>query len=65
MAYAGAGNGDGLVVMTNGDNGGPLAGAVVRAVAADYKWPSKQSTLRQAVALSEADQDKIAGRYVA
>lgn len=63
--FAYAANGDGVVVMTNGANGGPLAAAVVHAVAAEYKWPSKQPKLRAAVALPAADQEKLAGRYTA
>ena len=63
FAYAVA-NGDGVVVMTNGANGATLAGSVVRAVAAEYKWPSEQPQLRAAVALPQAAQEKLAGRYV-
>lgn len=67
FAYAGAdnGGGDGVVVMTNSANGGELAGAIVRAVAFEYKWPSRQPRLREAIALPEAAQDKLVGRYVA
>src|SRR6188768_826951 len=31
-------NGDGFVVMTNGDNGGPLMDEVQRTVALEYHW---------------------------
>ncbi|MFC5461411.1 serine hydrolase domain-containing protein [Massilia niabensis] len=66
FAYAGADKGgDGVVVMTNSANGGELAGAIVRAVAFEYKWPSRQPRLREAIALPEAAQDKLVGRYVA
>ena len=65
FAYAGSGKegGDGVVVMTNGANGGALAGAIARAVAFEYKWPTYQVKLREAVALPAAEQEKLAGRY--
>ena len=65
FAYAGAGKGDGVVVMTNGANGATLADSIVRAVSAEYKWPSKQPRTRAAVTLPDADQEKLAGRYAA
>ena len=33
-------SGNGAVVMTNGDGGGQLGGEFVKAVAAEYQWPS-------------------------
>lgn len=65
FAYAGSGKegGDGVVVMTNGANGGALAGAIARAVAFEYKWPTYQVKLREAIALPAAEQEKLAGRY--
>jgi CubicO group peptidase (beta-lactamase class C family) len=35
-------NGDGLVIMTNGDNGGELASEIQRSVAREYNWPDFQ-----------------------
>jgi len=32
-------NGDGAVIMTNGDRGGQLANEIVRSIAAEYDWP--------------------------
>jgi CubicO group peptidase (beta-lactamase class C family) len=32
-------NGDGAVIMTNSDNGGRLAGEILRNIAYEYKWP--------------------------
>ncbi len=32
-------NGDGVAIMTNGDNGGRLAAELVRTVALEYHWP--------------------------
>ena len=60
FAYA---QGDGAVVMTNGDNGGELASAVLRALAHEYKWPSQRTVMRKAIALPLAAQEAIAGRY--
>jgi CubicO group peptidase (beta-lactamase class C family) len=62
--FAYARHGDGAVVMTNGANGGELANSVLRALAAEYKWPSQQPTVRKAVALELAAQEKLAGRYL-
>jgi CubicO group peptidase (beta-lactamase class C family) len=35
-------NGDGVVIMTNSDNGGELASEIQRSVAREYKWPDFQ-----------------------
>lgn len=32
-------NGDGAVIMTNGDQGGQLANEIMRSIAAEYDWP--------------------------
>ncbi len=32
-------SGDGAVIMTNSDNGGQLAGEILRTIAYEYKWP--------------------------
>lgn len=34
--------GDGVVIMTNGDNGGQLASEILRSVAREYAWPDFQ-----------------------
>ena len=39
MAYN---EGDGVVIMTNGDNGGQLATEILRSVAYEYGWPDFQ-----------------------
>jgi CubicO group peptidase (beta-lactamase class C family) len=39
MAYN---DGDGVVIMTNGDNGGQLASEILRSVAYEYGWPDFQ-----------------------
>jgi CubicO group peptidase (beta-lactamase class C family) len=35
-------DGDGAIIMTNGDNGGPLMSEVLRSVAREYNWPDFQ-----------------------
>lgn len=61
--FAYTGHGDGAVVMTNGDAGGELAQSVIRAIAAEYNWPSQQTKLRKAVALDAARRAALPGRY--
>lgn len=61
--YAYVQRGDGAVVMTNGDGGGELAQGLIRAIAAEYRWPSYQTVQRKAIALPAATRAKLAGRY--
>lgn len=61
--YAYVARGDGAVVMTNGDAGAQLAQSVIRAIAAEYRWPSYQTVMRKAIALPAATRAKLAGRY--
>jgi CubicO group peptidase (beta-lactamase class C family) len=61
VAYTG--RGDGVVVMTNGDKGGELTGAIVRAVAHEYDWPSYLPVERKHVDLSPAQSRALAGKY--
>jgi hypothetical protein len=55
--------GDGLVVMTNGDGGNDIAQSILRAAAAEYGWADKQTTLKQAVALTKAQRAALVGKY--
>jgi CubicO group peptidase (beta-lactamase class C family) len=55
--------GDGVAVMTNSDNGGPLAGEIVRAVSDVYGWDIMPSQVRRAVAVDPAQLRSVAGRY--
>ncbi|MEW6021454.1 MAG: serine hydrolase domain-containing protein [Pseudomonadota bacterium] len=57
-------HGDGAVVLTNGDNGAELAQGLIRAIAAEYKWPTYQSKTRKAVPLDAARRAALPGRYV-
>jgi len=56
--------GDGVAVMTNGDRGGELAGALVRAVASAYDWPTQRAKERPAVAAPAAALAALPGKYV-
>ncbi|MYN08669.1 serine hydrolase domain-containing protein [Pseudoduganella aquatica] len=56
--------GDGIVVMTNGDGGSELADELVRAVAAEYGWPTMGSKVRRNVPLKEEALASLPGKYV-
>jgi CubicO group peptidase (beta-lactamase class C family) len=45
--------GDGVVVMTNGDNGGQLASEVLRAVAREYGWRDFAPSVRTLISLND------------
>ena len=55
--------GRGAVVMTNGDQGGRLAAEVLRAVSAEYGWPSFKPRQKTVVAVDAAALAPLAGRY--
>ncbi len=55
--------GRGAVVMTNGDQGGRLANEIMRAVAAEYGWPSFKPRQKTVVAVDPAALAPLAGRY--
>jgi CubicO group peptidase (beta-lactamase class C family) len=63
VLFAYRGQGDGLVVMTNGEGGNDIAQSVLRAVAAEYHWPSKQTMIRKAVALEPGRRKALVGKY--
>jgi CubicO group peptidase (beta-lactamase class C family) len=56
-------NGDGAVVMTNGDNGGQLAAELIRTIAFEYKWPDFAPTVRKVVAVDPKLLDTYVGAY--
>jgi CubicO group peptidase (beta-lactamase class C family) len=63
MAYN---NGDGVVIMTNGDRGGQLAAEILRTVAFEYKWPDfapREISERKEITLSPEILAKYAGIY--
>ncbi len=57
--------GEGIVVMTNSDNGLLLADEIVHSVAKAYDWPILQPQAKAAVPLTFAALDAFAGRYAA
>lgn len=57
--------GDGVVVMTSGDNGNSLASEAIRAVAAVYDWPSRKPGTLKTTSLSDAQLDAFVGNYEA
>jgi hypothetical protein len=54
-------NGDGVVVLTNGDTGGDLAGDIVRTIAREYDWPNFQPL--KAAAATAPDIARYTGHY--
>ncbi|WP_165188532.1 serine hydrolase domain-containing protein [Caulobacter soli] len=57
------GSGDGLVVLTSGDQGFGLSEQIARAVAAEYGWPDYRLVERAVVPLAIADQEKFVGTF--
>jgi CubicO group peptidase (beta-lactamase class C family) len=55
--------GQGAVVMTNGDNGGPLIGEILRGIAAEYGWPGYLRPEIDVVAVAPRTLDELAGAY--
>lgn len=62
-AYVGKGEGEGIVVLTNGGDGRRLMNEVVRAVAADYGWPDIAAPATRERTLSPAQLSRAAGRF--
>jgi len=56
-------NGEGVFVMTSGDNGDQIADEVMRSVAAEYHWPDFQPTVRTSIHLDPKVLDTYAGTY--
>jgi len=54
-------NGDGAVIMTNGDRGGELATEILRTIAHEYGWPDFQPAGH---AIGKAVDPKILARFV-
>lgn len=55
--------GQGLVIMTNGDNGGKLIEEITSVVAEKYGWPDHQQVVRSAVPVDSQRLASIAGVY--
>lgn len=58
-----AGDGQGLVVMTNGDQGGEITQEIVRTVAHDNGWPDFSPAERTQVAIDPSLFDRYVGAY--
>jgi len=56
-------DGDAAVIMTNGDNGGPLAGEILRSIAREYGWPDFQPAERTVAKVDPKIFDAYAGGY--
>jgi CubicO group peptidase (beta-lactamase class C family) len=55
--------GDGVVIMTNGDNGGQLAAELQRSVAREYGWPDFQPVEHTITRLDPKILESYAGAY--
>jgi hypothetical protein len=55
--------GDGVVIMTNGDNGGQLADEIQRTVAREYNWPDFQPAEHSIILLDPKALDAYPGVY--
>jgi CubicO group peptidase (beta-lactamase class C family) len=55
--------GRGAVVMTNGDAGDEVARATMRAIAAEYGWPSYQTVMRAAQLIDPKMAQQMTGKY--
>lgn len=56
-------NGDGVVVMTNSDNGGRLAEDIIRTIAAEYNWPDFRPPERMLAKVDPQIFDRYVGEY--
>lgn len=56
-------NGDGAIVMTNGDNGAPLAQALIRTIAREYGWADFAPVVRTPVPVSSSVMEGLVGTY--
>src|SRR5260370_26156201 len=55
--------GKGAVVMTNADRGDALISEVVMGIAAEYGWPARAPSEREAVILTSKQLDGLVGTY--
>ena len=56
-------NGDGAVVMTNGDNGSQLTSEILRTIAHEYHWPDYAPAERTLAVIEPGSFDSYAGAY--
>jgi CubicO group peptidase (beta-lactamase class C family) len=55
--------GRGAVIMTNGDQGGLLAGEIMRSIAREYDWPAFKPVAKTAVSVDRKSLASLEGRY--
>lgn len=63
MAACVGGDQDGAVIMTNGAGGSGLTGALLRAIAEEYRWPAYRRAERRLAVIDPALYDRYVGRY--
>jgi CubicO group peptidase (beta-lactamase class C family) len=56
-------DGDGVVIMTNGDNGGQVASEILRSVAREYGWPDFQPAEHTVIKVDPKVFDGYVGGY--
>lgn len=56
--------GQGVAVMTNGDNGGKLIGEILRAFSEVYEWDGYKPEVKSVAHLDPADLELFAGQYL-
>jgi CubicO group peptidase (beta-lactamase class C family) len=56
-------NGDGAVIMTNGDNGSEVASEIIRTIAHEYQWPDFAPPERTLNAVDPSSFDRYVGAY--
>jgi CubicO group peptidase (beta-lactamase class C family) len=56
-------DGEGAVIMTNGDNGGELGGDLMRTIAHEYQWPDFAPPRRTIAAVKPGALDRLLGVY--
>lgn len=61
--YIGYENGDGAVIMTSGDDGGPLYPDILRSISRAYKWSAWKPTERSAIDLPASALYAYVGKF--
>jgi CubicO group peptidase (beta-lactamase class C family) len=56
-------DGDGVVIMTNGDNGSEIASEILRTIAREYQWPDFAPPERTLNAMEPSSFDRYVGAY--
>ena len=63
MMFAYAETGQGAVIMTNGDAGGPLADEIFHSIAKEYGWPDYQIREREVAQVDPKVYESYLGKY--